>query len=349
LVVTPTSTKQPVQLPGLKKPEFHKVGSRAKENAMSQKELFVGIDVAKNKLDIATNPASKTRVYSNDQTGIANLIRYLKKINPYLIVLEATGQLEALVVAALHQAEMPVAVANPRQIRDFARATGELAKTDTIDAQIIAQFAALIKPEPDPIPDNVTQQIAMLMARRRQIDKMITAERNRLSRASRYLNPNIQKHIDFLEDQKKQIDQDIDKLIQSSHIWQSKEKQLRNVPGIGPVVSRTLIGNLPELGQLNRKQIAALVGVAPLNRDSGLRRGKRIIWGGRSQVRHALYMAALVATRHNPIISNFYERLLEAGKCPKVALIACMRKLLTILNAIVKNNSQWCEKIAIEN
>lgn len=316
---------------------------------MSPNDLFIGIDVAKEKLDIATHPPSKVHAYPNDPAGIAKLVRYLKKIKPSLVVLEATGQLEALVVAALHQAEIAVAVANPRQIRDFAKATGKLAKTDTLDAHTIAHFAAAIKPQPEPVPDDITQQIALLMARRRQVDKMITAERNRLARSPQFLHQDIHKHIDFLEDQKKRIDENVNQLIQSSPIWQSKEKQLRNVPGVGPVVSRTLLGNLPELGRLNRKQIAALVGVAPLNRDSGTLRGKRMIWGGRSQVRHTLYMAALVAAKHNPAIKTFYERLLDAGKSHKVALTACMRKLLTILNAMVKNNTQWCDKIAVEN
>jgi transposase len=316
---------------------------------MSPKDLFVGIDVAKEKLDIATHPPSKAHVYPNDPAGIAKLVRYLKKIKPSLVVLEATGQLEALVVAALHQAEIAVAVANPRQIRDFAKATGKLAKTDTLDAHTIAHFAAVLKPQPELVPDDITQQIALLMARRRQVDKMITTERNRLARSPQFLHQDIQTHINFLEDQKRRIDANVNQIIQSSPIWQSKEKQLRNVPGVGPVVSRTLLGNLPELGRLNRKQIAALVGVAPLNRDSGTLRGKRMIWGGRSQVRHTLYMAALVAAKHNPVIKAFYERLLNAGKSHKVALTACMRKLLTILNAMVKNNTQWCDKIAVEN
>jgi transposase len=260
-----------------------------------------------------------------------------------LIVLEATGGVERLVARALSSAELPVVVVNPRQVRDFAKATGQLAKTDSIDAGVLARFGEAVRPALRPFPDEVTLELRALIARRRQITEMIVAERNRLSGASKSVRKRIAAHIRWLEAELVRADKDLDQSIRQSPIWRENEDLLRSVPSIGPVVSRTLLAELPELGRLNRKQIAALVGIAPLNRDSGTLRGRRAIWGGRASVRAALYMAALVASRRNAAIRAFYKRLRHAGKAPKVALVACMRKLLTILNSMIKHKTRWSE------
>lgn len=257
------------------------------------------------------------------------------------MVLEATGGFEISVASELELAGLPVSLVNPRQVRSFARATGRLAKTDTIDAQVLAQFAEAVKPPVRPLPNEETRELRALVDRRRQLLEMLTSERNRLRNASRRVRPLIQEHIRWLKQQVEDLDKDIGELIRSSPIWRAQEDMLRSVPGVGPVLSSMLLTHLPELGSLNRGQVAALVGVAPLNRDSGAFRGKRSVWGGRTAVRSALYMAALAATQHNPVIKAFYHRLCAAGKPPKVALTACMRKLLLILNSMLKHRTRW--------
>lgn len=263
-------------------------------------------------------------------------------------MLEATGGVERQLTRALASAELPVVVVNPRQVRDFAKATGQLAKTDAIDAVVLARFAETVRPVLRPLPDEVTLELRALIARRRQITEMMVAERNRLRGASQSVTKRIDAHIRWLEAELQRADKDLDQSIRQSPIWQENEDLLRSVPSIGPVISRTLLAELPELGQLNRKQIAALVGIAPLNWDSGTLRGRRAIWGGRASVRAVLYMAALVASRHNTVMRVFYKRLRDAGKAPKVALVACMRKLLTILNSMIKHKTRWSENFSVQ-
>ena len=313
------------------------------EGTLEVAPIFVGVDVSKERLDVAMRPSGQSESVSNDKAGIEALIQRLGEIQPALIVLEATGGVERPLTRALTSAELPVVVVNPRQVRDFAKATGQLAKTDSIDAVVLARFGEAVRPALRPLPDEVTLELRALIARRRQITEMIVAERNRLSRASKGVRKRIDAHIRWLEAELDRADKDLDQSIRQSPIWCENEDLLRSVPSIGPVISRTLLAELPELGQLNRKQIAALVGIAPLNRDSGTLRGRRAIWGGRATVRAALYMAALVASRRNAVIRAFYKRLRNAGKAPKVALVACMRKLLTILNAMIKHKTRWSE------
>jgi transposase len=311
----------------------------AREVAM--REIFVGVDVAKAEVVIACRPEAVAWTASNDAEGIAAAVARLTSLAPRLIVLEATGGYERAVVAALAVAGLPTVVANPRQVRDFAKATGQLAKTDDLDADLLALFADRVRPTPRPLPDAVVQQLDALMTRRRQLLDMLTAERNRLEHAVGPIRRSVVDHIRWLERRVAAVDRDLDDTIARSPVWRAKEDLLRSMPGVGPVVSRTLLADVPELGHLNRKQIAALIGVAPLARDSGTRRGKRMVWGGRAPVRAVLYMGALVATRRNPVIRAFYRRLLAAGKPKKVALIACMRKLLTILNAMMRTSTTW--------
>lgn len=308
--------------------------------------IFVGIDVSKAGLDVAVRPVGKREFVANDAAGIEILLQRLRELEPALIVLEATGGVERAVTRALASAEFPVVVINPRQVRDFAKATGQLAKTDTIDAAVLARFGEAVRPALRPLPDEVTWELRAVVTRRRQITEMIVAETNRLSGASKGVRKRINAHLRWLEAELKRADKDLDQSIRQSPIWRENEDLLRSVPGMGPVISRTLLAELPELGRLNRKQIAALVGVAPLNRDSGTLRGRRSIWGGRATVRAALYMGALVASRRNAMIQTFYRRLRNAGKAPKVALVACMRKLLTILNAMIKHKTHWSEIIS---
>jgi transposase len=255
--------------------------------------------------------------------------------------LEATGKLEVPLASALAAAGLPVAVVNPRQVRDFAKASGLLAKTDLLDAQILARVAEVMRPEPRPLADEQTQALAAILARRRQLIEMLTAEKNRLGAAPKPVRKSLRAPIVWLEREVAHTDADLAQAIRESPVWRAKDDRLRSTPGVGPVLATTLLAGLPELGTLNRKQIAALVGVAPLNRDSGTLRGKRTIWGGRAHVRAVLYMAAVVAARYNPVIRTFYHRLLAAGKAKKVALTACMRKLLTILNAMMKHRTPW--------
>ena len=259
-----------------------------------------------------------------------------------MIVVEATGGWESRVAAALAAASLPVAVINPRQARAFARATGHLAKTDRLDAQVLARFAEAVRPTPRPLPDEAAQELAALLTRRRQLVDMLTAEKNRLGQARGQVRAQIRTHITWLERQITARDTDISTLIRQSPVWRERDDLLQSAPGVGPVFSTTLVAELPELGTLSRQQIAALVGVAPLNQDSGTLRGRRTCWGGRAAVRTVLYMATLVATRCNPVIRACYARLVAAGKAKKVALVACMRKLLTILNAMLKHHRPWC-------
>ncbi len=302
---------------------------------------FVGVDVSKDTLDVATYSSEQKWHFPNSEAGINQLIHALNGLIPALVVMEATGGYETPLAYALHRAGIPCAIVNPREVRDFAKATKKLAKTDTIDARVLAHFASAIKPEPRPLSDEQTQELEAILTRRRQVIKMITAERNRLHMARKPVIEAIKSHIDYLEKELSRIDTDLRGRIEESPVQREKYELLQSVPGVGPNLSATLLIELPELGDLNRRQIAALVGVAPLNHDSGTMRGKRSPWGGRPQVRAALYMAALVATRFNPVTSQFYTRLCAMGKAKKVALVACMRKLLTILNSMLKHHVPW--------
>jgi transposase len=296
--------------------------------------MFVGIDVSKKFLDVAVRERSEHRRFDNEATGIAGLVAWLVELQPQLVVLEPTGGLETEVVAAIATSGVSLAVVNPRQVRDFAKATGRLAKTDAIDAAVLAHFAEAVRPEPRALPNEEMQQLQALLARRQQLVEMITMETNRMHVCrDPTLRKSIYKHVQWLRGELKGTDKDLDNTIRQSSIWREAEDLLRGTKGVGPVLARTLLACLPELGRLDRREIASLVGVAPLNCDSGQYRGKRTTWGGRANVRAALYMGALVATRHNPVIRAFYERLLAKGKLKMVALVACMRKLLIHLNA----------------
>ena len=276
------------------------------------------------------------------EAGQAELVARLLDLAPTLVVLEATGGYELPVAAALAGAGLPVAIVNPRQVRDFAKATGRLAKTDQLDAAVLAQFAEVIHPEPRPLPDALTQQFSALVERRRQMVQMVTAERNRLQATrSPAVRRHIQAHLEWLTNELHELEVELRQAIEASPIWQAQRDLLCSVPGIGPTLAAVLLADLPELGTVSAKQVAALVGVAPLNHDSEAHRGHRVVWGGRAAVRAALYMAALVATRHNPLLRAFYLRLVERGKPKKVALTACMHKLLTVLNALVKHQTPW--------
>jgi transposase len=303
--------------------------------------VCVGIDVSKAALDVALRPQGTAWRCTNDEAGIAELVARLQPLAPQLIVLEATGGLERLAVAALALAGLPVAVVNPRQVRDFAKATGRLAKTDALDAAVLAHFAEAIRPQPRPLPDEQSQALAALVERRRQLVGMLTAEKNRLRQALPAVRAKVAAHIAWLEQALKEVDDELDQMLRASPLWRERDQLQRSVPGVGPRVSLALVAHLPELGQGSVKQVATLVGLAPLNRDSGTWRGTRAIWGGRRQVRAALYMAALVAVRHNPVLRAFYERLLARGKPKKVALIACMHKLLLILHAVLRDRTPW--------
>jgi len=309
---------------------------------MTPPEIYVGIDVAKEQLQVAVRPGGEAWSVTNDRPGLRDLVKRLAASKAALVVLEATAGMEMPVVAALAAAGLPVVAVNPRNAREFARATGRLAKTDIIDAHVLAQFGEALKPPLRPLPDAATQELNALVTRRHQLVEMLTAEKNRLAQAAaKAVRASILEHIRWLERRLADIDQDLAGSIRQTPVWREKDELLRSVQGVGPVLSTTLLAGLPELGALGRKQIAALVGVAPLNRDSGRHRGKRMVWGGRARVREALYMGTLVATRFNPVIGAFYQRLLAAGKPKKVALTACMRKLLTILNAMARHNTPW--------
>lgn len=309
-------------------------------------EVFVGIDVAKRTIDVAIRPTGETKTWENREEELSLLAAHLVSLAPSLIVLEATGGYEMNIVSLLASAGLPVVVVNPRQVRDFARACGVLAKTDAIDAAIIARFAEAVRPEVRPLKDEEALRLSALVARRRQLVEMLTAEKSRLNAATRWTKQDITRHIAWLETSLNEVDREMKDLITGSPLWREKETILRSVPGVGPVISCTLLAELPELGALTGKEIAALVGVAPFNRDSGIFRGKRTIWGGRAHVRAVLYMGALTAIRFNPLIKSFYQRLRHAGKKFKVAITACMRKLLVILNSMLKHRTPWREVIA---
>lgn len=304
--------------------------------------MFVGIDVSKQRLDVHARPSGEEWSVANDAKGHAELVGKLASLSPTLVVLEATGGYQAAVAAELGASKLPVAVVNPRQVRDFAKATGRLAKTDAIDAAVLAHFAESIRPEPRPMPDELTVELQALVTRRRQLIDMRTAESNRLE-TCRVLpvRRNIQKMINLLTKQINKVEDDIDTTIKGSPLWREREDLLSSAIGIGPTTARTLLTQLPELGKLNRREVAALVGVAPFNDDSGKRNGVRRIRGGRAEVRSVLYMATIAAVRFNPQLQAMYQRLLARGKLKKVALIACARKLLTILNAMMKTNTSW--------
>jgi len=308
--------------------------------------VFVGIDVSKEQLDWAAHGSAESGAVAHDDDGLEARIGRLRALKPELIVLEATGGLEMSVLAALSVAGLPVAVVNPRQVREFARAKGHLAKTDRLDAKCIAHFAAMMQPERTPMPEAETLELELILARRRQRVTMLTSEKNRLAgltgprRVARVVS-SIERMIKSLTKELEKLDDQLKTRIEQSPVWRAKDALLRSVPGVGPGTSRTLLLDLPELGTLNRKQIAALVGVAPFNHDSGKMRGRRSIWGGRATVRSMLYMACVASLRFNPVIRSFYERLRDVGKPVKVALTACMHKLLTILNAMVKTGRAW--------
>ena len=313
---------------------------------MSQASEWIGVDVSKRQLDVAVRPSGEVFQVKNDEAGLAQLVQRLQAWQPRLVVMEATGGMEVLAAASLTQARLAVAVVNPRQVRDFAKATGKLAKTDAMDAAVIAHFAEAIRPQVRPLGDQQIRHLSEQVTRRQQLVEMLTAERNRLAAMHDATRQDIQSHIEWLQKRLQDLDADLEQTIRKTPMWVERVNLLQSVPGIGPVVSSLLLVKLPELGHLSHKAISALVGVAPLNRDSGTMRGKRTIWGGRARVRAALYMAALVATRYNPVIKAFYERLLCKGKLKKVALTACMHKLLTILNAVVKTGISWQPNIA---
>ena len=316
-------------------------------DAMPQPPRFAGLDVSKDYLDVAVTGGLHRR-FAYDPEGINLLIGELLPLRPELVVVEATGGYEHAVAAEFTTAGLAVAVVNPRQVRDFARATGRLAKTDRLDAEVLALFAERVRPEPRPLPEPAARELAALVLRRRQLTEMLTAERNRLRSAVGVAREDVAVHVAFLEGRLRGVDGVLRAAIEASPVWREREQLLRSVPGVGPAVSATLLAELPELGRLTRRQIAALVGVAPLNYDSGSMRGRRMIWGGRITVRNALYMAALVAVRHNEVLRPHYEGLLARGKAKKVALVACMRKLLVWLNAMARDNEPWDAAIHLQ-
>jgi transposase len=309
-------------------------------------QSWVGIDVSKASLDVHVQPTGAHWQVATTQPQLEGLLEQLAALGPERIVLEASGGYETVLAAMLTQRQLPVVVVNPRQVRDFARAIGQLAKTDRIDAQVLARFGEAIRPELRALPDATTRAVRALVSRRRQLQEMLTAEQNRLVSAAvvdapEQLRQQLGEHIEWLRRQLADLDDDLHQQLQSSPVWREREDLLRTIPGIGPVTSATLLSRVPELGQLDRRAIAKLVGVAPLNDDSGTLHGRRQIWGGRAEVRATLYMAALVAARCNPCIRGFYERLRHAGKPAKVALVACMRKLLLLCNSILRSNTPW--------
>lgn len=305
-------------------------------------EIFAGIDVSKQRLDVAVC-GSQTRGWSvkYDDAGVRSLVEELQQLAPTLVVLEATGKLETHLVAALATAGVPLVVINPRQVRDFARAMGELAKTDEIDARILASFAEKVRPEIRPLPSEDTRDLDALLTRRRQLVEIRAGERNRLYQACSVVRPSIEEHLAWLDARIEEVDKELQRRIEASSVWREKDRLLRSTPGVGPTLSLALLAGVPELGTLNRQKVSKLVGIAPLNRDSGTLRGTRRIWGGRSDVRNVLYMGTLSAVRHNPVIREFYQRLVSRGKPKKVALVACMRKLLSILNRMLKDGTAW--------
>jgi transposase len=314
---------------------------------MTDTPTYIGIDVAKNRLDIAMRPSGECQQVGNDERGIRYVVTRLCKVRPTLVILEATGGLGQPVAAALAVTGLPVAVVNPRQVRGFAKAVGKLAKTDTLDAKVLARFAEAVRPEPRPLSDEQAQLLSATLLRRRQIIAMITSEENRLSTAPRPIRRRIEVYLRWLRKELERTNEELEQIVRESPIWREKAALLRSVPGVGPTLSVTLLAELPELGHLNRKKLAALVGVAPVNRDSGTLRSVRTVWGGCSGVRTVLYMATLYAVRFNSTIKTFYERLLAKGIPKKVALTACMRKLLTTLGAMLRNRTPWQPQVAV--
>ena len=308
---------------------------------MSKDKTFIGIDVSKKQLDVAVRPSGETASFPNSNQGAQQLLKFVQKNEPHLIVLEATGGLESHAASFLATHGFSVAVVNPRQVRDFAKATGRLAKTDVIDANVLAHFAEAINPEVRPLKDQEARLMESLVTRRRQVIDMITAENNRLLMSPPETRDNIGNHIKWLKKSLDEIDDDTQRMIKKSSLWRAKDELYQSVPGVGRIASMSLIVHLPELGTLNRRKIASLVGVAPHNCDSGNMKGRRAIWGGRASLRAVIYMAALRATQCNPVIKAFYQRLLARGKPKKVALTACIRKLLTILNVMARNETHW--------
>lgn len=309
-------------------------------------EIFVGIDVSKAWLDVAVHKQNEEFRVSNDNVGIADLVERLKKMGPTLIVLEPTGGFEMLVVAEMTRAGLPLAVVNAKRVRDFARATGQLAKTDKLDAKVLAHFASAIRPAVRTLRSEEEEQLTALLTRRRQVVDMLTVEKNRLVTVRAKMRSDIEAHVDWLSASLKELDKEIEDFVKGSPVWKAKDALLQSVPGVGPVTSATMLGMLPELGILNRQEIAALVGVAPINKDSGRKQGRRRVYGGRADVRSVLYMAALAAKKFNPVLAKFYDRLLKQGKEKKVALTACMRKLLVILNSMMRTNEPWRSQTA---
>jgi transposase len=305
-------------------------------------QVFVGLDVSKQHLDVAVRPQGRHFVTPNNDRGLKQLVKCLTALKPQLIVLEASGGYEFLAIAALAEAQLPVALINPQAVRKFAGATGKLAKTDKIDAQVLAHFAEALRPEPRPLPDQGHQALKATLQRRQQVVKMIGQEKNRLEKTYiAAVRQDIEAHLAWLHQRLKELNRDLDDQIRQSPLWKDRDRLYQSIPGVGPVVSRAVITQLPEAGTLSGKKAVALAGLAPYNRDSGRFRGKRMIRGGRSYLRRMLYMAAVVASRYNPVIRAFYQRLLNAGKPKKLALTACMRKLVLIINAMAKNNQPW--------
>jgi transposase len=303
--------------------------------------VFVGIDVSKDTVEVAVRPSGEYKGFANNDEGLADMVAWIEAFSITLVVLEATGGYEMGAARMLAGKNIPMAVVNPRQVRDFAKATGKLAKTDAIDARVIARFGEAVRPDPRVLKDEETLKLDALVARRRQLIEMHTAESNRLALAPSWTRHEIREHIDWLEHALDKVDDEIKKFLKNSPFWREKENILRSMKCVGPVTASTLIAELPELGSLTGKQVAALVGVAPLNWDSGLFRGKRCVWGGRASVRAALYMSVLNGIRYNPVLKEFYQRLRSSGKLHKVAMTACMRKLIVILNAMMKNKTCW--------
>jgi transposase len=311
------------------------------DHAHTSSTTSVGIDVSRATLDVAVQPTAEQWQVSNDPSGLSHLVERLRQLTPERIVLEATGGYELAALASLASAGLPVVAVNPRQVRDFARSTGRLAKTDRLDAQVLAHFAAVIRPSLRPLPDTATRELSALLARRRQLVEMRTVETNRLATAHEGVRSSIREVVHFLDKRIKELDRELHDRLRQSPVWRDKDNLLRSIPGVGPVLSATLLADVPELGTLGHKQLAALIGVAPLNRDSGTWRGQRSVWGGRGHVRAVLYMATTRAVRCNAVLKALYERLLSLGKHRKVALVACMRKLLRICNAVVAHQLAW--------
>jgi len=309
------------------------------------KPNYVGIDIAKSSMEVVVHEGKEHWTYANDEHGLEKLLAKMKRLAPVLIVMEATGGYEVIVASELQSQGFSVAVVNPRHIREFARSVGILAKTDILDARVIARYAATVQPPCRLLPGEDTQKLGVILMRRRQVVVMLTAEKNRLRQADPAVKERIKEHINFLEHELDDINRELKQLVADNPEWKEKNDIIQSIPGVGPNLAITLLADFPELGKLNRKQIAALGGLAPFNRDSGSLRGKRMIWGGRDSIRSAAYMSTFVAIRYNPVLKTFFTRLRAAGKPYKVSMVACMRKLLCILNAMLKNRTMWNQPV----